>query len=177
MPKTVATLNGILDRTNDWLKFAETKNGAFVALNSAIIFGVCRIFISIDQPSNYLMVYVSTAIFLLLVSVIVGLLSFMPKLTPPWGAKFPAKGTTTNIFYFGDISALTPATYLKEFYKACEEQGSYSEIDNQYSKQIVINSKIAFIKYSQFNIVTWLTISALLTPLGAWLLSLVKNKS
>jgi len=177
MPKSEAKLEDILNRTNDWLKFAETKNGAFVALDCAIIFGLCRLFLSFESPSQYLMIYIYLGVLMLLCAVIVGFLSFIPRLTPPWAVKFPTKLNSINIFYFGDICSLTPRTYLDEYYKACNEQGNYTELDIQYSKQIVINSKIAFIKYSQFNIVTWFTISALITPIGAWVLSLVKNKS
>ena len=177
MPKSEAKLEDILNRTNDWLKFAETKNGAFVALDCAMIFGIYRLIASIENPNQYLMIYIYLGVFMLLIAVIIGIMSFIPRLTPPWGVRFPTKLDSINIFYFGDICSLTPRTYLDEYYKACSEKGDYTELDSQYSKQIVINSKIAFIKYSQFNIVTWFTISALITPIGALVLSLVKNKS
>ena len=80
MPKSEAKLEDILNRTNDWLKFAETKNGAFVALDCAIIFGLCRLFSSIESPSQYLMIYIYLGVLMLLCAVIVGFLSFNQSL-------------------------------------------------------------------------------------------------
>jgi hypothetical protein len=167
----VLKLDYIFDKIIDWLKFAEAKNGAILAVNSAILFGVSRLAMTIEITSNYLLIYIILAIILLCSSILVALLSFVPRLEPPLWVSFPKKPEKVNILFFGHICSLTPKGYLEHFYKMNGlGQNQYSDIDNQLSNQIVANSKIAYIKYKQFNFSIWLTISALLTPFGALLI-------
>ena len=164
-------LSYVLDKIVDWLKFAEAKNGAVLAINSAILFGVTRLAMATDITSNYLLIYIALAIVLLASSILVALLSFVPRLEPPLWVSFPQKPEKFNILFFGHICSCTPKSYLEYFYKMNEAPiNQYCDSHNQLSNQIVTNSKIAYIKYKQFNFSIWLTISALLTPLGALLI-------
>jgi hypothetical protein len=164
-------LDYIFDKIIDWLKFAEAKNGAILAVNSAILFGISRLAISIDIVNNYLLIYIVLVIVLLASSILVALLSFVPRLDPPIWVSFPQKPEKVNILFFGHICSLTPKGYLEYFYKINGlGDNQYSDIDNQLSNQIVANSKIAYIKYKQFSFSIWLTIAAFLTPLGALLI-------
>lgn len=173
--KSVENLSDILDKTNDWLKFAEAKNGALLALNCAISFGVLRILSAIESLSLPVLAYASISILMLATGAVINLLSLLPRLTPPWWVMFPKDKTNVNVLYFGDICGLTEKKFLEHYYLAIGEQGQYTNLEKQYANQIVTNSKISFIKYKQFSTAVWFTLSALITPLGAWLLSLVKE--
>jgi hypothetical protein len=52
--------------------------------------------------------------------------------------------------------------------------GTHSKLDNQFANQIVINLKVAVIKFKQFKIAIWFIIATLLTPVGAFILAKVK---
>lgn len=44
-----------------------------------------------------------------------------------------------------------------------------------YSNQIVVNSKIAYIKFKQFDVAIWFTVTALITPIGALFVASLKQ--
>lgn len=168
-------LQEILDRTNDWLKFAEAKNGALLALNCAIIFGLSQTLSNMTAPPEALRMFALQAIGCLSAGVVFGTTTLIARLTPPWWIKFPNPGTSTNILFFGDICAHNSNSFLTEYYSTTGAQSTFSKIDLQYASQIVTNSKIAFIKFKQFNVAATLTICAFLTPVGCWLYYKVKQ--
>ncbi|MEH6462507.1 MAG: Pycsar system effector family protein [Shewanella psychromarinicola] len=164
-----------MDKTIDWLKFAEAKNGAVLAVNCAILFGVLRLALSTEISNIFIIGYLVQAIIMLAASILVALLSFVPRLDAPFWVTFPSKPGEVNVLFFGHICTLSPKGYLENFYKINElSEGQFSKIDSQLSNQIVANSKIAYIKYTQFNYSIWLTISALLTPVGGLLIAKIK---
>jgi hypothetical protein len=167
-------LGTILDRTNDWLKFAEAKNGAILVLNCAVLFGALQSLNKESPPSFLLELFLINLIFFLVAGIIFSAASLIPRLTPPWWIKFPEKKAVPNIFYFGDISSLTENSYLAEYYRTTGIEKEQSELDSQYANQIVTNSKIAYIKYRQFTASIWLTICAFMTPVGALFFYMVK---
>ncbi|HAT3978648.1 TPA: hypothetical protein KLD78_001525 [Legionella pneumophila] len=168
-------LKDILARTDEWLKYGEAKNGALLALCGAFTFGL------LQNPCKLMGVHwlIDAAfilmLILLVVSMVICLSSFLPKLTPPW-VNFNHSPNDINILYFGDICCLTPQTFLSTYYDKVDKKESFSKEDSQYAKQIVVNSKIAYIKHTQFKIAAWLTMCALITPVGALLLKFIGNK-
>jgi len=163
------TLADVLTRTDDWLKFAEAKNGVLLALNCAIAVGILQALGATSNTPLLLELFAAHSLLLLFVSVTLGAASFIPRLTSPWFTTFPDRPASTNVLFFGDICAHSPSSYLDEFYAVAGGQASYSKLDLQYAHQIVVNSKIAYIKYTQFSITAFFTLSAALTPVGAWL--------
>jgi len=161
----------IFENVNNWLKFAEAKNGALIALNSAMIFGLVRAMM--NNKNLYIESYVNCMIFLLVVSIVMAILSFIPKLKYPY-IKFDIPSKNDNLLYFGDVSKYSEEEYSKKLMKIIEKSEN-DKLDKFYIQQIVINSKITYIKYKQFEIAVWFTLSALLTPIGALLLFLWKR--
>lgn len=170
----VDNLKDIFDNINNWLKFAEAKNGAIIALNSALIFGILKLNSSITNQNILLNYYISIGIFLLFVSIIMALLSFIPRLNYPY-IIFDKPTENDNLLYFGDILKYTPLTYYEKLQiKTCGESNK-KDFEMYYINQIIINSKITFIKFKQFEIAVWFTLSAFLTPIGGLLLYFVRK--
>jgi hypothetical protein len=174
--QTSNTLNleSILDKSVDWLKFAEAKNGVILALNGAILFGISRLALGYTFDNKWLAYYALMAVGLLLVSILIALLSFIPRLEAPFWMSYPSKPDKFNVIFFGHICTTSVQDYLNKYYETLEIAGVHSKLDNQFANQIVINSKVAFIKFKQFEIAIWFTIAALLTPVGAFILAKVK---
>jgi hypothetical protein len=164
----------ILSDTNDWLKFAEAKNGAVLAINCAIAFGLIRLLQGAQNLNDGLFYYSIFVMTQLFGSLTLSLISLLPRTNPPWWVKFPEKNDIENPLFFGSACKYSPKDYLN-LIREVTGNSEHEKIHEHLSQQIVINSKIAFIKYSQFNKSAWLLISALLTPVGAYFLARVKE--
>jgi len=172
---TVERLSDILSKVNEWLKFAEAKNSAIIVFNSALSFGILQVLSPLDKKPIAVLVYISLVIILLTISSIVALLSFVARFNPPWVRIQQPNSKSDNLLYFGHICKYTPDTYLQAMRNKLVKSNEYDELEKEYADQIVVNSKIAFIKFQQFNIAVWFTISAILTPLGAFIIAQVKS--
>lgn len=166
MADSIDELPKILDRTNEWLKFAEAKNGAILVLNTAILFGVAQSLNSQDVMPDFVKWYAIEAMVFLFAAIVFSTISLIPRLTPPLWMRFPSAKDSPNIFYFGDICSLTPESFLNTYYNVLGITNKSSKLDFQCTNQIITNSKIAYIKYLQFNISAWFTLCAFLTPIG-----------
>lgn len=136
---------------NTWLNFAEAKNAAniaFVVSFIAVIFN----FKSITVP-------LYAVCFLLLVSGIFSLLSFMPKLEKTFEkhnfATFKKKETNEepNLIFFEDIKNFNGDSYIhkvcKEYYNTDKHIATKYQLD--LSREIVYNSNIVSNKYIFFK--------------------------
>lgn len=157
-------LDKILSKTNDWLKFAEAKNGAIVAVVCTVMFGVNRVVVNLEELPCYLLIYLLAFFLLSSLSLLISLSSFIPRLKKPFWLKFEEKSNRDNPFYFGDACKYDGYSYLKLLGITDSNQ---SKIVEKMADQIVINSRIASLKYGLFTSAAWLFISALITPLGA----------
>lgn len=164
-------LESALKQVVDWLKFAEAKNGALVALGCAAIFGVLRLYLSISTVSISITYYVASFTTFISAAVVMSVTSFIPRITPPFWIKMPDKDQADNPFFFGHACKYSKIQYLDLF-------NDYAEIDS-YDKnkleialcdQIVNNSRISFIKYRMFSAAVWLFLAGVLTPFGALIL-------
>lgn len=164
----------ILSDINDWLKFAEAKNGALLAINCGLAFGLIRLLSGAQDLSEVILYYSIFVLVQLFGSLTLALVSLLPRTTPPWWVKFPDKTEKENPLFFGSACKYSPLGYLNLINEMTGDKNT-EEIHEHLSNQIVINSKIAFIKYSQFNIAAWLLISAFLTPIGVYFLARVKD--
>lgn len=157
-------LDKILSKTNDWLKFAEAKNGAIVAVVCTVMFGVNRVVVNLEELPSYLLIYLLAFFLLSSLSLLIALSSFIPRLKKPFWLKFEEKSSRDNPFYFGDACKYDAYSYLKLLGITDSNQ---NKIVERMADQIVINSRIASLKYGLFTSAAWLFISALVTPLGA----------
>lgn len=170
------TLREVLDRACDWLKFAEAKNGALLALNCAILFGGLQSYPLIAQQSWFLKIYFWFACLLIAMAIVVGIASFLPRLTPLWWVDVSSPKINPNLLFFGHLHNHTPSTLLVEYYSLLGSSGRMKKVDLAYCDQIVTNSRIAVAKLSHFNASAILTLSALITPAGAWAVMFFRRK-
>lgn len=166
-----------LDSTNDWLKFAEAKNAMLIGANIAII-GVLNTSINLNS------VFVIIASLVNIISSLVALYSFMPKIGKEpnrrrkTGNKVPAeKHSNTDILIFwGDQSKYTAEAYLKMCYqKYCKQDIKDSELDAlemEYAREIIYNANITKSKYSLFDRALWIDIIGI--PLSIVVFSLYR---
>lgn len=166
----VDLLDKVLSRTNEWLKFAEAKNGAIIAVVCSVMFGANRIVLSLEKVPYYLKLYLAVFFLLSFLSLIVALSSFIPRLSSPFWMEVEEKKDDDNPFYFGHACKYDSHDYLILLGVI---QGHNNRISQKIAEQIVVNSRIASIKLRVFAISVWLFLSALTTPIGAafiWLL-------
>ncbi len=170
----IETLKDTLTKVNDWLKFAETKNAANIAFCSASIFAVLRITLNMQSLGCYAKWYILFIITCLVISLTISLLSFVPKLKAPW-LHIDNRNKDDNLLYYGHACKYSGSKYLEILYDKKSHESKNYEIELAYSNQIVTNSKIAYIKYEHFNSAIWFTLTALISPVGAFIVSRMRN--
>jgi len=171
-------LQYILSTVNTWLKFGENKNAALLAVDSAVVFGVVRLIVRSDHLGYYASIYLYLGIFFLAVSGLFCLISFIPNLEIPWLATRREVGEGDNLLFYGDVADYSPEEFLKELRRRREQETTKIElIEQDYAEQIIINSRIALLKYQCFNGGIWLAITALVTPIGTLLIYLLKRNN
>ena len=158
------TIRDTRSKVNDWLKYAEAKNAANIAFCSASIFGVVRIVLSKSELSSYIYLYCYLVVFFLSLSLFLSLVSFMPKLKTPW-VKIGEREDNDNLLYFGHAGKYSGSKYLDKLYLGKAVNSGNYEVELMYCDQIVVNSKVAYIKFTQFDLAIKFTISAIISPL------------
>src|SRR4051794_19681545 len=103
-------LQYILAQINDWLKFAEAKNGALVAAAIAIIIGLLQANVSPGScPANLDFLplckwyYVTTLPLWIAAGGVVALSSFLPQTAIPYVFSKPIQ-KSDNLLFFGEIA-------------------------------------------------------------------------
>jgi hypothetical protein len=142
-------LEFIFQNTNEWLKFAETKNGILLGIiitTSAFL---------IENKTN-LKNNLGVCLF---ISLIISLLSFFPQNTIKFFnlvfmlKSYLSKNKEKNLLYFQDIINFTKEQYL---IKILNKYFSSDEINDNYAldltEEIIINSRICYIKLFCFKI-------------------------
>lgn len=169
-------LENTLKQIVDWLKFAEAKNGALVALGCATIFGVLRIYSSTSIENTFITSYVASFTVFVATAIVISLTSFIPRITPPSWIKMPEKEQTDNPFFFGHACKYSKIKYLELFNRYTEsDSNKESKLEVALCDQIVNNSRISFIKYRMFSVAVYLFLAGVITPFGALVLYWVRE--
>jgi hypothetical protein len=169
-------LEGTLKQVVDWLKFAEAKNGALVAVGCATIFGVLRLYSSLSIESTLITLYVASFTIFVGTATVISLTSFIPRITPPFWIKMPNKEEGDNPLFYGHACKYSKRTYLELFNRHSEfGSNKESQLELDFCDQIVNNSRISFIKYRVFSGAVFLFLAGVLTPLGAFVLYWVRE--
>lgn len=158
-------LDGHLKVTIDWLKFAEAKNGVLIGVGSASMFGIFRVLNSFTSMNVYIQYYLYFLLFCISGSVLISLLSFIPRLNPPFWLKFGEKEDGDNPFFFADICKHSKTSYLNLLVESGVKSRN-SKLDLALCEQVVNNSKIATIKFKMFSNAIYWFIAGLITPIG-----------
>jgi hypothetical protein len=150
-----ATLFEMLRLVNDWLKFAEAKNGGVIGLASAAI-AVFLDYIGGTGSNSFLI----DGLFLvgggcLLSSVLLGMASFLPQadLLRLKSRRSGKPACSDNLFYFGHLAKYSPrrlADEIAERYVAAQNT-SVEEVHLALASQVVVNARITVWKLRLFS--------------------------
>jgi hypothetical protein len=163
-------LTYIFSNINEWLKFAEVKNAALIAFLIAAISGLLGFMASFQQLHQSLKIGIFFCVVSLIVSCIISLLSFAPKVNRLEIIYLHKKGEildSDNLLFFCNLAkydANTLASKIADKYFAIELPNP-PKIYTDITEQIIINSKIATAKFRFFKIAlnfVFLAISSLL---------------
>jgi len=148
-------LKAILIMVNDWLKFAEVKNGALLTLASGLVLALVKNYPQFAPSSKVESCYL-TAIALMSITAIVCLLSFIPVLKIPWFESEGKPGTNDNLFFFADIARYSASEYVTALLIANGEQSrTITKLEVHLALQAIANARIAHKKYRCFRGAVW----------------------
>jgi hypothetical protein len=156
-----------LGLVNDWLRYAEVKNGALLTINGALIVGVHQMLDWHDKRAGLVDAYAWMATAFLAASMLVGLASFYAR-TKTFGfdiEKVSGDGAT-NVLYYGHLADMRRADVLERLVDSYDPAAPIPYLED-LADQIIINSKIARRKFVLFNSALMLTIAGAVTPVGA----------
>jgi hypothetical protein len=166
-------LERILSHVNRWLEFAEKKNGALLAGNSALILGVVSRLQNASNIPPFAKFYVYFALLLVGAAATCCLISFLPQTQMPGLASRREANGDDNLLLFSDLADYSPADVLSALCQCTGESGAeLNRLHTHYAEQIITNSRIAERKYDFFWVALWLTLAALVTPLVAAIIGL-----
>lgn len=146
-------LKYIFQNVNNWLNFAELKNGALLVFSSGVILARFQI-----RYCNSVLIY-SILNVISIVSILLGILlsalSFSPKINK---VKVKVKKTDIgkNLIFFNDIMQYKSSDeYLKDiyinYYQLDVNISDLNSKEKHLAEEIFENSKITFKKYNLFK--------------------------
>jgi len=167
----------IFKNSKEWLNHAESKNAMLIAFNGAAIFGLVQFFdFEIISESSFLSYYLIISIGLLVISLLLSFLSFVPELEIVPLASHSKDLGEINSLYFEHLKALDN----KIIYKAVtglEPDQEVNKIDLDLAEQIQQVAKIASRKYMHFTIAVWITGGVCFTNLLVGVLAILIQTS
>lgn len=147
MNENFYNLDHQLERSVEWVKYAETKNAVALGLLGAAFIDVCKMEIWASLCGKVLIITLGIQLILLVCS-------FIPRFSSPLCLK--QNKAELNFHYYGDISSVS----LDEFRSKLKE--SYPELEHaskhfkDVTHQIHINCEIAMAKFKFFKGVCYL---------------------
>lgn len=164
-------LKEIFSYVNNWLNFAEAKNGAIIGLNGACIIGLFSILLKTDYDIQFwAKIYILITIILLILSTGFSLFSFFPMTSK---LKNDQDNNNQNqspiLLFYGDIAKFKDSRkFVMELYNSYLENSTktiedITKLEDDYAKEIIYNSMITVRKYKYFKISLILTISAIVS--------------
>ncbi|MCD9015482.1 Pycsar system effector family protein [Parachryseolinea silvisoli] len=162
-------LKYIFANVNEWLRFAEAKNGVLVAFNGAAIWGTFQSFGAICELHPNAHVGLWIFICASTIAIIISLFSFMPALSLPkkeQPPQAPDKVNEYSLVYFHHIGQFNHIDYLKNVYcrTAAKQPEIFPDFELDLAHQIVLNSRTAWRKYKYFEISLCVTLIGMIFP-------------
>ncbi|MEH2405180.1 hypothetical protein [Nostoc sp.] len=184
-PKLIA----IFQNVNEWLKFAEAKNGILLAFSGAGITATITLLATAQNiPKSLNFGLLLTTILLCICSLICSL-SFLPKINLEhlfWLRTRPLKNSsflkkdTDNFYYFGHLQKYSSTELLDALNKHYFEDRINTPYKKEYEDiagQITINAEIAFLKFQVFTYAIYILIaSILIIPFSVIISLLISRK-
>lgn len=159
-------LSSNLARVIDLVKFAEAKNAALLAFDSASAVAIANILNRTGGPPAAYADVLPIAGTLLIFSSVVALFSIMPRIALSRFYKREHRPERPlNLSFYGDIREVPLDKFPARIRERYLPPPSHSVTDaylEDLSAQIHVNSAIADRKYSLFKVAGWITFTALL---------------
>jgi hypothetical protein len=185
MDEVSSKLTAIFQNVNDWLKFAEAKNGILLAFSGAGLTATITLLATAPKIPNSLNIgLLLTTIFLCICSLICSL-SFLPKTNlerllwlrsrPPKNASY-IKKDTDNLWYFGHLQKYNATELLgglNKYYFEDKLNTPYKKEHEDIAAQITINAAIASLKFQVFTYAVYVLIASILVIPFSILTSLI----
>ncbi len=148
-------LTANLQRAIDFLKFAEAKNAALLAIASAWVIAIMTLISSGKSCPGGLNIAIYFALILSFCAGMIAMISFLPRTKLSWflGGKH-AGPHSRNLLYYGDISALPLKTFeqdIRKRYFPDAKQDLREDYIHDLIVQISVNSQITMRKLNFFR--------------------------
>ncbi|MBD2511818.1 hypothetical protein H6G91_32035 [Nostoc muscorum FACHB-395] len=174
MDEVSSTLRAIFQNVNEWLKFAEAKNGILLAFSGAGITATITILATAQSIPQSLKIGLLLTTTLLCICSLICSLSFLPKTNlerivwlrtrPNKNANY-AKKDTDNFWFFGHLqkyNAIELLEVLNKYYFTNKLNLPYKKEHEDIAAQITINAEIAFLKFQVFTYAVYVLIASIL---------------
>lgn len=154
-----------LARVTDWLKFAETKNGALLAFVSAWTVAIANLLAKDGGPPAAFATVLPVAAYLFIAAGLILLIAFVPKITlSDFFRRSGAALRPINYIFYGDIAdqKLTdfPAKVKAKYLPGEGESATAGYLDD-LAMQVHVISSIARFKFRMFKAAGWITVVGL----------------
>ncbi|MFN7528941.1 MAG: hypothetical protein ACK5QA_16175 [Dolichospermum sp.] len=191
MDEVSTKLLAIFQNVNEWLKFAEAKNGVLLAFSGAAITATITLLATAQNIPNSLNFGLLLTTILLCICALICSLSFLPKTNLDdllWLRDRRNKKSNSqdpiedNFWYFGHLQKYKPDELLEVLNKPSfnskldiakladkKEYKEYKDI----AAQITINAEIAFLKFEVFKYAIKVLIASILIIPSSMVISLV----
>lgn len=191
MDEVSTKLLAIFQNVNEWLKFAEAKNGVLLAFSGAAITATITLLATAQNIPNSLNFGLLLTTILLCICALICSLSFLPKTNLDdllWLRDRRNKKSNSqnpiedNFWYFGHLQKYKPDELLEVLNKPyfnskldiakLADKKEYKEYQD-IAAQITINAEIAFLKFEVFKYAIKVLIASILTIPLSMVISLV----
>lgn len=161
-------LDWILAQVNDWLKFAEAKNGALVAFNGVVLATTATLFADHQTRDPLVSMYLISLWVLVATGLTIAVFSFLPATEIPLLKADERPSEEDNLLFFGHAKKYSANSYLRTVQARYGGQTLEDDrLSRDIASQIVVNSRIAVWKYTCFKVALWATIAGIVTPILA----------
>jgi hypothetical protein len=179
MDEFFSHLTEIFKNVNEWLKFAEAKNAALLAVSAASITSIISTLLIAKAIPNSLINGLLLTTTLLCICALICSLSFVPKINLEhilWLQSRPSRKSrvvhkeTDNFYFFGHLKKYNSTELLdalnQYYFNGCISK-PYKKQYQDMARQITINAEIAFLKFRYFTFaICILIISIFIVPLS-----------
>jgi hypothetical protein len=191
MDEVSTKLLAIFQNVNEWLKFAEAKNGVLLAFSGAAITATITLLATAQNIANSLNFGLLLTTILLCICALICSLSFLPKTNLDdllWLRNRRNKKSNSqdpiedNFWYFGHLQKYKPDELLEVLNKPyfnskldiakLADKKEYKEYKD-IAAQITINAEIAFLKFEVFKYAIKILIASILIIPSSMVISLV----
>ena len=148
-------LKYILDLCIEWVKYAEKKNAALLMAASGLVLALAGHFPD-KASSSGIRACLWIGCVSLVLSALICLVSFIPKIEFPWIASRRKTTSEDNLFFFGHIAEYSAAQFVDALYRGEGLQPAANKLQLDLAGQIIVNARISLNKFQLFTVSTWL---------------------